>query len=455
MKKFLIVAVSALLCVCLAGPAMAKVQMGGMITFDTFYQYADDANASNGVNPGTVATSESLGITQFQLSTPFNRLNAKYTSDDGMIGGMLEVRGGGFGGGSPAGGDAYINYAWIDWRFNPNVYLRIGRQTQAFAIMAPQQMIGFNGQAGQHIVMLGFGNVHGGSSRDAIRLYWKFNDMIRLELAAVDPDSDPVGLASGQVNTARITQWTALDTAGFTAAQIAAVAAGAAGATEENQVPRFDLALPISVGNWGFEPFATWNQQTFANVGPGNDDDFQVWGVGLGLKGGFGPVIIGGEFTYGQNLGGDNHVVGAPGAIGANNAGAVWAPSAYVDAAGNIRVEDTTGYGWWFHLGVKLGPATIYGIVGNQSTDNDGDPSIATGLRAGSTAANPIANDAGEWDIDRWAYGISVPISVAKGFTIRPEFMYYDYDSSAKVAGVDNVDLGSQWTLGVQWMLKF
>jgi hypothetical protein len=415
MKKFFIVAVSALLCICLAGPAMAKVQMGGMITVDTYYINISDEFASGGVAPGTVAGSDSLNVTQMDLPLPLNRLNAKYTSDDGMIGGFIEVRGGG----GQAAQTTFWNYAWIDWRFNPNVYLRLGRQTQSFAIHAPKQAVGWNSRGGRHLILVGFGNIHGGSSRDSIRLYWKFNDMIRMEIQAMDPDSDPAGIsaANGVV----------------TGPGVAVVAPGA---VEEMSLPRFDLALPISVGNWVIEPSFTWLQTSYVNVPGGSDDDYQIYGAAIGVKGGIGPVIIGGEFTYGRNLGGANHA-------GSSN----WQPSAYVDGAGNIRTEDTDGYAWWFHLGFKLGPATIYGIVANQSTDNDGNPGVAS-ISAGGA-------DAIEWDIDRWAYGISVPISVAKGFTIQPEFMYYDYDSDAKIGGIQNTDLGSQWVLGVQWQLTF
>ena len=52
-------------------------------------------------------------------------------------------------------------------------------------------------------------------------------------------------------------------------------------------------------------------------------------------------------------------------------------------------------------------------------------------------------------------YGVSVPISIAKGFSIRPEFMYYDFDSSAQVGGVSGVDLGNEWLLGLQFLLAF
>jgi hypothetical protein len=425
MKKFFIVATAALLCVCVAGPSMAKIQMGGMVTLDTYYLNIDEQFASGGVVPGAIAPNQSLGITQMELSAPLNRVNMKYTSDDGMIGGFLELRGGG----ARAANNAILNYAWIDWRFNPNVYLRIGRQTQAFSVSAPQQRIGFHSRGGLHCLLLFFGNVHGASSRDSLRLYWKFNDMIRMELQAMDPDSDPAGIAAGNgVNTTGLP-------AGVVPANV----------TEEQQIPRFDLALPISVGGWRVEPNFTWTNSNFANIPAGSDDNFNAYGAGVSFSGGFGPVVVGGEFTWGRNLGTANYA--GAGSHPVDPSPNIWSPAAYVDANGNIRLEDTDGYGWWFQLGFKVGPATIYGIVGNQKTENDGNPAIAS-VSAGGT-------DTGEWDVDKWAYGVSVPISVAKGFTIRPEFMYYDYDGDAKVFGVTGTDLGKQWTLGIQWQLAF
>lgn len=410
MKKFLIVALTLFISIAFAMPAMAKVQMGGMITLDFYYDNTSEELNAGGVAPGAIANADSRGTTNAELPMPLNRLNAKYTSDDGMIGGMIELRGGGARAATTGG--AVWNYAYIDWRFNPSVYLRIGRQTQAFAIMAPQVMLGFYAEGGAHLVGLGTGNIHGGSTRDGVRLYWKFNDMIRMELQALDPDSDPTGTSviTVQNNPAPGVTITA---------------------TESNAIPRFDLALPITVGNFVIEPSFTWSRQEFDGTEAGDDDSFDALAAAVGIKAGFGPVILGGEFTYGKNLGGSNYV-GA----------AFWTPTAY-DADGDAdldSIEDTTGYAWWFHIGFKLGPATIFGIIGNNNTDNDG---------------SPVANDAAEFDVSRWMYGVSVPISVAKGFTVRPEFMYFDMDDSAQIGGVNNIDLGSEWLLGVQFMLAF
>jgi hypothetical protein len=51
-------------------------------------------------------------------------------------------------------------------------------------------------------------------------------------------------------------------------------------------------------------------------------------------------------------------------------------------------------------------------------------------------------------------YGISVPIDLAKGFRLRPEFMWYD-DGSYNVDGRGSQDLGHYTILGVQFQITF
>jgi len=51
-------------------------------------------------------------------------------------------------------------------------------------------------------------------------------------------------------------------------------------------------------------------------------------------------------------------------------------------------------------------------------------------------------------------YGISVPIGLAKGFSIRPEFMWYD-DGTFHQDGVSGQDLGHYAIYGVQFQITF
>jgi hypothetical protein len=58
------------------------------------------------------------------------------------------------------------------------------------------------------------------------------------------------------------------------------------------------------------------------------------------------------------------------------------------------------------------------------------------------------------YDYTQKFYGISWAIGVAKGFTIRPELMFYDFDKDAQVAG-STINFGKEWLLGLQFMLVF
>jgi hypothetical protein len=52
-------------------------------------------------------------------------------------------------------------------------------------------------------------------------------------------------------------------------------------------------------------------------------------------------------------------------------------------------------------------------------------------------------------------YGLSCPISIAKGFTIRPELMGYDRDSGATVGNTTERNFGKEYIVGVQFQLTF
>jgi hypothetical protein len=82
----------------------------------------------------------------------------------------------------------------------------------------------------------------------------------------------------------------------------------------------------------------------------------------------------------------------------------------------------------------KLGPATINGTFGQARYENDGV----------------------DTDVRTTMYGISVPITMAKGFTVRPEVFRYDYGDGSKgrVAGVET-DFGTEIVGGVQFQITF
>jgi hypothetical protein len=399
MKKFLIIALTAVFCLALAGPAMAKVSVSGMLTSD--YYYLDQNEQRAGGNGNT--------FTQFDLPRVFNRLTIKYASDDNAIRGLMELRGGEVGGGTTTD-PAYVNYAWIDWQLSPAAYLRFGRQTQAFSIMAPQQMVGF--QSG-HVVGIGYGNIHGGSSRDGVRLYYKFSDMARIEVQLLDPDNDGNEVIGG------------VTFQGITFPAFSTQAGGVR--REENVIPRFDVSLPLTFGNVVIEPSFTYLKQEYDEVAAGWDDSVDIWGLALGGRGAFGMFSFAAEINYGQNLGDGNYVGGAP-------ANAL----AYTPDGGSTwLVEDAKILAFWLQIGLKLGPSTVYGIYGQSKTEWDN-----------------LASPGVTGEVTRKMYGISWPISVVKGFTIRPELMFYDLDDGARF-GTSRVDFGDETLFGIQAMLVF
>jgi len=392
------------------------------------------------------------------MGNPWNRLNVQYISDDKKIGGMLELRSGGQKGGgnshstapaaatpiptgyaNPTGENNFTwELAYMDWHFNPNFYLRVGRQTQTFAIYSPDQQMGHNQG---HIVLGGFGNIHGGTSRDGLRAYIKFNDMVRMEIQALNPDSDGmIGPANQPGSMGELSAATRRAPNGVAAALPALPATPDSGAlaAEQNTIPRFDLSIPIKFGNFNIEPSFSWAKSSYQGINAGSDDGYDSWGAALGFKAGFGPFTLSGEYTYGQNLGGHSYV-------GAGNGSPMtYNPGTVTTGVADVKIEDTTTHSAWMQAEFNFGPFAIQGIVGIEKAKNDGNPAVARAL------------DNAEFDITRWAYGLQFPIMIAKNFKVVPQIWYYDYGKSADLGArtVDS-DLGNETTVGVFWQLTF
>jgi hypothetical protein len=203
------------------------------------------------------------------------------------------------------------------------------------------------------------------------------------------------------------------------------------GLPQENQLPRIDLALPIRF-SWGrLEPSVTWSTATYDQFPAGAEDSYDMYGVSLGGTGSWGMFSATAEVTWGRNLGGGSY----RGAEGAR-------PIAYLDSAGTIRIADADSLSYLIDVGFKFGPNKIDLYYLSAKYENDGDPSLAQ------------SSDSAQYDYTVSMYGISWGIGVAKGFTIRPELNFYDFDSSAQVAAT-TVDFGKEWLLGLQFQLVF
>jgi hypothetical protein len=202
--------------------------------------------------------------------------------------------------------------------------------------------------------------------------------------------------------------------------------------TQENQLPRIDLALPIRFA-WGrIEPSVTWSTATYDQLPAGAEDSYDMYGFSLGGEGSWGMFSVTAEVTWGRNLGGGSY-------RGAELA----RPIAYIPSSGGTaKIADADTLAYLIDVGFKFGPNKIDLYYLSNKSENDGDPGLAQ------------SSDSAQYDITQVMYGISWGIGVAKGFTIRPELNFYDFDSSAQVAGT-TVDFGKEWLLGLQFQLVF
>jgi len=414
MKKLLVIGV-ALLCVALAAPAMAKVTVGGMIGVDMYYLgQSSERVTANGHVQNAAVTSDDFKEFNIVNNQTENRLIVRYANDEGNLTGYMELRGGGLDGGNTID----FKYSWFDYKLNDMVHFRFGRQPQAFSVYAATAAgMGFHDG---FTLLANYGNYQV-TDADSVKAYIKFNDMIRLEFQLEDPRGTNL------------------------ATQIAGLAAtdrsnAAIGITEQNTLPVIDVALPIDIANFHIEPSVIWQRWSLENkLG---DDSVDAWGACLAAKAGFGPVTIMGEVTYGQNLGNGNNNFGG-------NAGPSFAGQAR--SIGRVRFLDQNGdgiteaydadiWGAWLQFNFNFGPATLQLAVGREDVSSDGTSAV---------------ND--DVDVTRWGYAASLPIKVAKNFTVMPAVIYHDRGSDEK-DGVNNpltVDFGDEILVGVQFKLTF
>jgi hypothetical protein len=404
MKKFFVISLATALCLALALPAMAKVTAGGRACLDWGYLSQNDERAAGGVALGSSTTSNGIQRMTFDTPITLNRLNLKYTSDDGALSSFVEVRGGG----AAEATTTIFVYAWIQWQITPTARITFGKQTQAFARFIPNQWVGTQQTT---ILGIGFGNVNHTTQRTGIKGYHRFSDMFGLVWMILDP-----GVAGGQPGLV-----------------VSTTGVGALASTgRENKLPRIDLALPIRF-SWGrIEPSVTWTQAEYDQI-PAGEDKFDMYGLSLGGTGSWGMFSATAEITYGQNLGGGSYR-GAEGDV----------PVAYL-ASGTTNqaaIADGESLAWFIEVGFKFGPSKVDVMYGQISYENDEGPTT------GPVVLPTL------YDYTQKFYGISWAIGVAKGFTIRPELMFYDFDKDAQKFG-SIINEGKEWYLGLQFMLVF
>jgi len=399
MKKLLVLGLAALLLVAFSVPAMADVKIGGIIFTDFYYLNRDKENL---FNPQRGA--QSYGNTAIQLPN-ITRLYGRWTNEDNV--GMYIEFGLGQGSGALALGSsddnysAVIRHAYGWWDVNPMFQIMAGHSTTPFSPLNPSQLLGTR-SGSVNIIGVGYGDYYAGRFVQ-VRGTFKFSPAVKLEIALVDPNGimaygDDFPTNYGAQNT---------------------------------MVPRIDVSLPLYLGPVHLYPGFLWQNRGVDDPtwnGRPADDNVTTWIATLGGKFGMGPFALSGEFNYGENWGNTRGLAGAsmPARIA----------SASIKQDNNLNNAET--WSWWVDLSYKFGPVAPSLIFGMMHSDN------TTGI--------------GGMDYDEEAesmmYGISVPITLAKGFTLRPELMWYD-DGDLDITSQPSQNLGKYSIFGVQFQITF
>lgn len=412
MKKFLIVAVAAAVCVGFSGLAMADVKVGGKISFDTYMQSFNDVyKGKTAANPTATEFSELA----FENNSSTN-LHVKWTS--GKVGMYLEIAAGNNNDATfcqSARGDLQpadnvytrFSYGWYDFG---SFKLTVGQDTTGFSPLNPMQMIG-TGSGQFKIIGIGFGNLYSGRVYQ-VRGDFKLGSMGSLGIALIDPHSS--SLAVGLYNS---NDGTIHSPAG----------------SEETTMPRIDVSAKLKFGPLSIYPGIVRQTQTWDDTAPGDDDSIDTQIYSLGVKTAFGPLGIAAEYNFGQNVGNANLLTcGVYGGYGPGGAGPGLNQGAAV-IGGKVYDNDFTGY--WADVSYKFGHNTIHAIYGTQTVQND-------------YGALPDVQNT------RTMITFNVWIPLAKNFLIIPEVNLWDY-GAAEVTGSPDVEMGEATIYGIGWLIMF
>ena len=331
-------------------------------------------------------------LTNTRIEVPgITRLNGRWTNEDN-VGMFIE-----FGlGGAAASTSTSLRHAYGWWDVNPVFTLMAGHSTTPFSQLNPSQLLGTN-SGSLNIIGLGYGDFYSGRYPQ-VRGTFRFGKVARLEIALVDPSGGNAG------------PW---------------------GATAQNstKLPRVDIAVPLHFGPVRLYPGFLYQQKTVDLAAPGVDDNITTYIGTLGAKAGFGPFAIAGEVNWGKNVGNTNMGMGNSPSTGAIASAVLLSASSTP-----TNIHDAETWSMWIDASFKFGPVTPHLIFGQQKSKGK----ISTGV---------------DQDCKTQMYGVSVPISLAKGFSIRPEFMWYD-DGKTKTGGTD-VNNGKYAIYGVQFQITF
>jgi hypothetical protein len=390
MKKLFIIGFAALLLVAFTAPAMAKVKMGGII-FTDFYYVERDKNNSVAKGLTNPSNPDKYTITEID-TTGISRLNARWTNEDN-VGMFIEL---GMGGArSGTGVSMRHGYGW--WDINPAFTLMAGHSTTPFSQLNPSQLLGIHQGT---IIGDGYGDWYSGRFAQ-IRGTWRFGKVGRLEVALVDQwkgNGGPWGTSYSE---------------------------GGTDYQENTKLPRIDIGVPLHFGPVRLYPAILWSEKNVDENLSGVDNKIRIFAGALGAKAGFGPFGVALEGNWGKNMG--NTGMG----MGGSPSGSTFNTATIVN---NNTIQDAETWSYWVDLSYKFGPVVPHFIFGQQKSSN-------------KSAINQ------DQDVKTQMIGFSIPIDLAKGFRIRPEFMWYD-DGKDKI-GDSSTNMGKFGVYGVQFQITF
>jgi hypothetical protein len=422
MKKFLLIACVAVLTVAFAMPATAATKVGGIIFNAIMWDSRDEERMGRNGNPfgGAPLPNVSDNTTVSVFNGLHSRLYTRWTNEDN-VGLFIELGLGGSPGsvahsGAAGGESVYLRhlYGWYD--VSPSFRFKFGLTTSLWGPLNGSDLMGFTvGQDGTqsgafpgftaHGILQGYGNVYV-EREPQIRGEWTFGPHF-LRIALSDWRNSATSIA----------------TIGYRSAAGTVVA-------EDTVFPRLEVGAKLQTGPVAWYPGFIYLNRTFDGVLAGDDDDVDAWGFSIGAKAGWGPITIVAEAQAGENWGD----------MGLNDAATSFAMvtsgSQTVLVGTQNKVFDTEMFAGFIDVGFKFGIATLqarFGVTTSENTDPAG-----------------VASD---YEFKSTAFGLSLPINIAKGFIIRPEAMWYD-EGDEPVGGVVT-DWGKQAQYGVQFQVVF
>ena len=395
LKRLFVFFILLFLLIGLPGPALAKVTIGGRVYVDFYYLDRNKENAQYkklGDNPLTKTAIQVPNITRF---------NVNWTNEDN-VGMFIQMGLGQISGATTdnTSDGVTLRHAYGWWDITENFQVLAGKTTTPVSPLLPYQMLGTR-SGSLNIIGEGYGELYSGRFAQ-IRGTYHITNTIRLAVALVDP------------NGAALDHYTPYEKEDIKY-------------QTNTKLPRIDLGLPIYAGPISIYPSFLYQRRTvdFLTQHPdvdGIDNHIDTYIGSLGVLAAFGPFQLSAEGNWGQNWSNTGGGMGvSPPAR--NSAATIY----------NRQLDDTTTYGWWVDGSYRVGIVTPHIVYGQMKSEGDKNP-----MRYKS-----------------WFWGFSVPIQVAKGFMLVPEFMWYDDGDDNRDAWDNRVDNGKYAIFGVQFQFRF